>query len=157
MDVADFFWHLRARLKFGEYSRSPLRLLRFELKEDKAECEWLARPNDPWDEGLAANVRQRNETVQALADALRIREALFKAIPEVRSARMRVYRQQHGAGPELIITGSVSREDQVPPRVASLAMRAMLYGFQFRLEDGELSVLDWKPDAFEFAREMSCH
>jgi len=142
-------------LKFGDYSRSRLRLLRFELKEHIAECEWLARPNDPWDEGLAWHVRHHNQTLQALQDALNIRETLFRTIPEARSVRVRVYRQQQGAEPELIITGSLNRQDKVPLRIASLAMRAMLFGLHFRLDDGQLGALDWKPANFQFARAMS--
>ena len=140
IEVADFLQRIKTRLRFGEFSRAKLRLLRFELREDMAECEWVARPNDPWDIDLPAHVREQNHTLQALRDALNIRDALFKTIPAVRSARLRVYRQG-AAEPELIITGSVSREDTPPPRVASLVMRAMLYGLQFRREDGALGPL----------------
>ena len=141
VEVADFLQRMKTRLRFGEYSRSKLKLLRFELNGESAECEWVARPNDPWDTGLPAHIRDQNHTLQALHDALNIRDALFKSMPLVCSARFRVYRQQDEREPELIITGSVSREDVPPPRVASLAMRAMLCGLQFRLEDGALGRL----------------
>lgn len=141
VEVADFLQRMKTRLRFGDYSRAKLRLLRFELRGETAECEWVARPNDPWDAGLPAHVRDQNQTIQALHDAINIRDALFKSMPAVKCARLRVYRQQEEQEPELIITGSVSREDVPPPRVASLAMRAMLYGLHFRLEDGALGPL----------------
>jgi hypothetical protein len=45
---------------------------------------------------------------------------------------------------ELVLTGTVSREDVPPERVASDAMRAMLCGLRFSLEDGVLTPLQGK-------------
>jgi hypothetical protein len=138
--AAEFIWKFRQQLRFGERSRLPLKLVRMELREGYAECDWIARRTDPWDVDVAGVVRDQNETWQALLDAISVREVLFASIPQVQAARLKVYRQQQAGEPELIITGTVSREDQ-PPRVSSLAMRAQLYGFQFFLEDGSLRPL----------------
>ena len=42
---------------------------------------------------------------------------------------------------ELIITGTVTREDKPPLRVSSIAMQAKLCGLHFTLEDGVLGTL----------------
>jgi len=51
-EVADFVRSMRRQMRFGEFSRSPLRLLRVELREDTAECDWILRPPDIWDDSL---------------------------------------------------------------------------------------------------------
>src|SRR5260221_14597745 len=104
-EVAGFLRRIRRHLRLGELSRASLQMLRFELKEDMVECEWLARPNDSWDVDLPAHLREQNQSLQALRDALSIREALFKSIPGVQVARVRVYREREETGLELIITG----------------------------------------------------
>ena len=151
--TAELVWRIRRQLRFGERSRLPLKLLRMELHEDSAECEWLARPNDPWDVELPAHVREQNETWQALRDALSVREALFQSLPEVRCARFKVYRQQKAADPELIISGTVSRDDEVPPRLASLVMRAKLCGLRFNLSDGMLESLGPKAGSTQLVNQ----
>jgi hypothetical protein len=139
--AAEFVWRIRHQLRFGERSRLPLKLVRLEMREDFAECEWIARRPDPWDHDLPAHAREQNETWQALRDALSIRDALFKSIPEVRFARLKVYRQQSAVDPELVISGTVSRDDEVPPRLSSLVMRAKLCGLRFNLSDGAFESL----------------
>jgi hypothetical protein len=84
---------LRFQLRFGELSRAPLKLLRLEVREGSAECEWLARANDPWDPDLPVAVRVENQTSQALRDALTIRQLLFDSLPEVHYASLKVYRR----------------------------------------------------------------
>lgn len=155
--ASEFVRKVRYRMRFGELSRAPLKLLRVEVREHSAECEWLARASDPWDRDVPAETRGQNETFQALHDALTLRELLFSTIPEIRSAKVNVYRQTPWDLRELIITGAVSREDEPPPRVSSLVMRAKLYGLQFRLQDGVLGPLDRKPSEFDFAIETICH
>jgi hypothetical protein len=115
-------------------------MLRLEWRGDTLECEWIARPADPWDASLPTGIAERNQTVQALRDAMKIRGLVFDMLTEVNSAKFRVYRQS-GTEAELIITGTVAREDQPPPRVSSVVMRAKLYGLRFWLADGVLSRL----------------
>ena len=134
--ASEFLRKVRYRLRFGQNSRAPLTFLRLELREDFAECEWLARSSDPWDVDLPAEVREENEALEALRDALAVREFLFSSLPEIRSATVKVYRSTQWGSRQLIITGSLSREDEPPPRVASLAMQAKLCGFHFNLFGG---------------------
>jgi len=137
-DIADFVRNLHRRLRFGELSRAPLKLLRLELRGDEAECEWVARPPDPWDSFLPPSVGERHASLQALEDSLAVRNLLFSAMPTISSAVFRVYRQDEGDRAELIITGTVTREDQAAANVCSLAMRAKLCGLRFWLADGVL-------------------
>jgi len=150
-EAADFVRRVRRRLRFGELSRAPLQLLRLELRGDVAECEWMARPPDPWDEDLADGIALRNQTLQALRDALVVRDLIFDMLSDIRIARFRVYRQSVAESGELIITGTVEREDRPPLRVSSVAMRAKLCGFHFSLEDGVLQALPPKERNFGFA------
>jgi len=142
-------------MRYGELSRAPLKFLRLELREDYAECEWLARPNDPWDRDLSVEIRQQNRTSQALHDALTVREFLLSSIPQIRVASLKVYRPTEWQSRELIIAGSVNREDVPPPRIASLVMRAKLYGLHFDLTDGALGPLELQPNESEFTTEAS--
>ena len=136
--VSTFLRKLRSRLRTGELSRARLKLLRFQIQESKAECDWIARPPDPWDADIAATIREKNQTLQALRDALAIRQLLFRVMPEIKSARFRVYQYSAGVSQELIITGTVTREDEASPRISSLVMRAKLCGLHFSLSEGVL-------------------
>jgi len=128
-------------MRFGELSRAPLRLLRFEMCGGEAKCEWMARPPDLWDGDLPSDACERNEALQALQDAIQVRELLFRALPEVQSVQLRVYRQSGPEPPELVITGTVSRDEEPPVSIRSLVMRAKLYGLRFFLDDGLLKAL----------------
>jgi hypothetical protein len=139
--VADFVRSLRREMRFGELSRAPLRLLRFELRDGAVECDWMARPPDVWDACLRRSVRDHNESQQALADAISIRNLLFDALPRIDCAVLRAFRQPAHEPPEMIILGTVSREMPAVHRVCSMVMRAKLYGFCFCLEDGLLRPL----------------
>jgi hypothetical protein len=150
-EIADFVRKLRRQMRFGELSRAPLRLLRFEMRGDEATCEWTARPPDSWDADLSAGVREQNEALQALRDAVQVRELLFSVLPEVQSAHFRVYRRCGGEPPELIITGALSRDDEPPANIPSLAMRAKLYGLHFILDDGSLQALQTQEHDLEIA------
>ena len=134
-DVSNFVRRVRYEMRFGERSRAPLKLVRLEVMEDVAECEWIARPADVWDKDLPAKLRCENEIQQALMDALGIREALFNLVPQVRYARVKVYRHPGTSAAQVIITGDLSRDDVPPPRVSSLVMRAKLCGLRFNLSD----------------------
>jgi hypothetical protein len=116
----------------------PLHLLRCVVTQDKAECEWFMRSPDPWDVYLPPRVRQENITIQALMDALKMRELIFRALPRVQVAELRMYREAEPEGPELMMVGSVQREIEISARSASLVMQAKLFGFRFSLDGGVL-------------------
>ncbi len=104
-EASDFVRKIRIRMRFGETSRMPLRLLRLELRHETAVCEWMARANDPWDSDLPIATSEQNQALQALQDAMTVREFLFATLPEVRSASFRGYRPAEGEPVELIIAG----------------------------------------------------
>jgi len=99
------------------------------------------RPPDPWDIHLPPRVRQEHITLQALRDALKMRELIFRAFPRVQRAELRIYRELQGEEPVLMMTGSVQRETEVSPRIVSLVMQAKLFGFRFFLESGVLQTI----------------
>jgi hypothetical protein len=139
--LADFIRATRRRMRFGEFSRAPLRLLRAEIREHTAECDWLMRPGDVWDDGLDRGTRGRNVSLQGLADAISMRAFLFDALPHVESAVLRGFQHPDHESPALMILGTVCRDSPAVHRVGSMAMRAKLYGFCFCLEDGFLRPL----------------
>jgi hypothetical protein len=139
--IGNFVRRLRVQARFGELSRAPLRLLRLQVCGDTAECDWIARPADPWDAALPQSVGDRNASAQALKDAITVRDLLFSVLPELNVAALRVYRQSAGGDMELIIAGSVNRKERAPAVVRSLAMRAKLFGLQFWLDEGILETL----------------
>lgn len=139
-EIRDFILRLRVQMRFGRLSRAPLRLLRLELSDDTAHCEWIARSVDAWDKDLARAAAECNEAEQALVDALAVRDLLFYALPSLATASFRVFRQPADESRELIITGTVSKPE--PVRYGySLVMRAKLCGFEFSLNDGRLETL----------------
>jgi hypothetical protein len=148
--IADFARAMHREMRFGELSRAPLRLLRLEWRGDAAECDWMARPADEWDLDLPRQVGNGNVTEQSLRDAIAVRELLFHALAGVESATLRVFRQSVGGTPDLIITGTVTRGEEVPRNVSSTAMRAKLLGFQFWIEDGILEALQSEECAMSF-------
>jgi hypothetical protein len=148
--IADFGRAVRRQMRFGELSRAPLKLLRLEWRGDVAECDWLARPADEWDQDLPRQVSDGNASEQALRDAIAVRELLFYALPAVDTASLRVYRQSAGGTHELIITGTVTRGEEVPRNVLSTAMRAKLLGFQFWSEGGILGALQTEECTMSF-------
>lgn len=128
-------------MRFGDLSRMPLHLLRFEIAGSCATCELMARDPDPWDFDLAPNTYDRNATMQALLDAMAVRRLLFHTLSSVTEVKIRVYRPPQPGRRELIITGLMTRDDIVPPRVSSTVMRAKLYGLRFSMQEGELAPL----------------
>ena len=140
-EIGDFLRRLRIQARFGELSRAPLELLRLELRGDIAQCDWIARPPDRWDSELPSGAGERHASMQALQDAITVRDLLFRALLDLRSAEIRVYRKGTTGLPELIITGVVTREESAPKAVRSLAMRAKLLGLRFWLEEGILENL----------------
>ena len=76
--------------------------------------------------------------MQALRDALRLRNIVFESFPRVDNAELRMFRIGADNLPELVMSGSVVRTNEVFERVASIAMRARLCGFRFTQGDGSL-------------------
>ena len=138
-EIADFLRGLRREMRFGELSRAPLQLLRLELRDQTLACDWMARPADIWDVNLRQPVRERNESMQALADAMAVRDLAFDTLPDLYIAILRAFRPSSAREPpELIIAGSIHRDDPELCERASLAMRAKLSGFRFCLEGERL-------------------
>ena len=138
LDAADFLRRARRRMRYGELSREPLELLRLEWKRNALECDWLMRPADRWDADLPARMVEENQTLQALRDALRLRNIVFESFPRVDNAELRMFRIGADSLPELVMSGSVVRTNEVFDRVASIAMRARLCGFRFTQGNGSL-------------------
>lgn len=138
LDTVEFFHAMRSQMRFGEFSRLPIRVHRFEIIDDRAECDWFMRLPDPWDSYLPLRTQQEHITEQALLDALKIRELIFRGFRYVRSAGVRMYCEQESAEPALMMVGDVERETYGLREVASLVMRAKLYGFRFSLTSGAL-------------------
>jgi hypothetical protein len=134
-DASLFIHSLRVQMRFGSLTRAPLRMLRLQLKENVAECDWLARFPDPWDADLRPEIGQRHASLQALRDAVDVRCLLFQTLPDVDAAYLRIYRETPTRARELIIAGNVHRRGASFRRVHSMAMRAKLLGFRFSLED----------------------
>src|SRR5690242_1587234 len=51
-EAAIFVRGVRKKLRAGELSREPLKLLRLEWVPERVECDWLMRPADAWDKDL---------------------------------------------------------------------------------------------------------
>ena len=140
-DVSQFAQQLRVRMRFGELSRAPLELARFQMRESVAECDWFARVPDPWDESLPAAIGQRHASLQALKDAVDVRSLLFYLLPKVDAAYLRIYRQKFSVAPDLVIAGHVQRTAPAFRSVHSIAMRAKLLGFRFSLQNDVLGAM----------------
>jgi hypothetical protein len=147
---ADFGRTVRRRMRFGDLSRARIRILRVEWQADFIACDWQARAADEWDADLASRASQENASLQALQDAMALRELLFAEWPRVEKAQLRAFRQRTDGAQELIITGSVTRDGEIPRRIASTAMRAKLLGFQFWFQDGSLTALEPEECAMSF-------
>lgn len=149
--IASFLRELRAELRFGEFSRAPLKLLRFQLQEETVECDWIARASDAWDATLPRLTRERTASLQALQDAMKVRDLLFGVLPDLRLAVLRAFRQTAREPPRLIIAGSITPQLEAVKRVKSPVMRAKLYGFKFWMDDGVLVPLESVERSLGFA------
>lgn len=127
LHAADFLSRVRRKLSFGALSREPLLLLRFEWKGDSVECDWLMRPPDPWDKDLPTHLAKENQTLQALRDALSLREAIFESFPAVINANLRMFRADSEHRLKLMMTGKVNRFNDVFERVASVSMLSLIH------------------------------
>src|SRR5690348_5210218 len=110
-DIRDAITRLRVQLRFGSLSRAPLRLLRLEWRGDHVDCDWIARPHEQWDKDLSRHLSEGNAALQALEDAIVVRDLLFYSLHGISNATFRVYRQVDGEPPELIITGNVTKPE----------------------------------------------
>jgi hypothetical protein len=137
-EVARFVRAVRRKMRAGEHSREPVKVLRVQWRADCVECDWLMRPGDRWDADLPPWLARENETLQALRDALDLHKAIFHAFRSVMKAELRMYRYDANGQLELMMTGSLTRTNEVLERVASIVMRARLCGFQFTLTSGVL-------------------
>jgi len=137
-EIALFVRAQKMQLRFGELSRSPLLMLRFELRGNVAECDWMARSADQWDAGLRRDVSDLNVSKQALKDVIAVRQLLFSALPAVESASLRFFRESAQGERQLLIAGTVSRQQGSVAHISSLAMKAKLLGLRFWLQDGIL-------------------
>ncbi len=138
-DASQLLRALRVQMRFGELSRAPLQLLRFQILAHVVECDWVSRSPDPWDADLPQRIRQRHTSLQTLKDAIDVRALVFNTLPEITVAHFRVYRKSPTFEEELIITGYAQRNDNSSRFVHSLAMRAKVLGFRFNLEGDDLS------------------
>jgi hypothetical protein len=148
--IGSFIRTQRIRMRFGDLSRAPLRLLRFELQGNAVKCDWVSRAADEWDRDISRHVSDLNVSTQALQDAMAIRDLLFCALPGVNTASLRAFRESVAGEHDLIIAGTVTRDQQVSRYVASVAMRAKLLGLHFWLEDGTLEALRAEECAMSF-------
>lgn len=149
-EIGSFIRGQRIQMRFGDLSRAPLRPLRFELQGDVVECDWVSRAADEWDRDIPRRAGDLNVSAQALRDALAIRDLLFRTLPGVNTAALRAFRESATGEHDLIITGAVTREQQVSRYVASVATRAKLLGLHFWLEDGILEALPAEECAMSF-------
>jgi hypothetical protein len=125
-------------MQFGEWSREPFKLLRIEVRNDEAWCDWLARPADEWDAYIPSHASARNFTVQALEDAIKVRAMLFNVLDDVQTIELQAFRTLPNHCRELILAGTAFRDDKLPARDISLTMQAKLLGFHFTVADGSL-------------------
>src|ERR1700733_9560290 len=90
-DVSLFMRAVRIQMRFGDLTRAPLQMLRFQIKGHVVECDWLARSPDPWDGALPPDVGRRHASLQALRDAVNVQSLLFCTLPDVDAAYLRIY------------------------------------------------------------------
>jgi hypothetical protein len=139
--AADFLRNSHRKLRFGELSRAPLQFFRLDVTESMVKCDWYMRPPDEWDNNLPATVRENNQSMQAFLDAMRVRELLFATFHEISVAELRVFRHSGEETLELVMAGTVRREDEVPTRIGSVVMQAILLGFRFSFSNGALTAM----------------
>lgn len=131
--TGQFLRRIDYQLRYGELSREPLELLRFQVSNKLVECEWLVRHNDRWDSQLSEEIQRRHATLQILKDAIHVRKLLFATIPHVESAKMSAFRHTSDGNREMILTGYVHRTDNSSRSIHSIVMRAKVLGFRFDL------------------------
>lgn len=137
-DIADYLFRIRIQMRYGSLSRAPLTLLRLQMLSDTVECDWMARAPDPWDSFLQRRVARRHASLQILRDAIDLRALLFRGLPDVNTAHLRMYRQHPTRQREMILAGLIHRNDHSARDIHSLTMRAKILGFRFRMDEDYL-------------------
>jgi len=138
-EVSLFLRLFGSRLRVGEHSRSPLRLISLHITEGTIWCDWVARDPDPWDSVLPEGIGRRHASLQALKDAIDARALIFGSVQEADCAQVRVYRRAGEKSLETIICGSLRRHEGEFRHIHSIAMRAKLLGFTFHMADDLLT------------------
>jgi hypothetical protein len=118
-----------------------------EIHPDRVEFDCLARAGDPWDRDIAERLARRHLTLQVMHDAIDLRTILFQTMPSVDAARIRIFRDSEDNERELILFGHTHRNDHSARGVHSLAMRARILGFHFRVENEFLKAIAETPYA----------
>jgi hypothetical protein len=140
-NISQFLRGLKVKMRFGELSRAPLKLLNFQIFDEVVQCDWLARSPDPWDAGLSTRIQERHSSLQTIRDAIDVRALLFDVLPHAAAADFRVYRESSTNVREMIMTGCTHRVDNSSRCVHSLVMRAKILGFRFHMDGDALRSL----------------
>ncbi len=129
-----FAREFRTKLRHGELSRAPLKMIRFQVEGASIQCDWMARAPDPWDSGLSTVLQLKHTSLQTLKDAMNVRALLFDVFPYAESAEVRIFREYDEYRREIVMVGLLHRNDNSARTVQSLAMRAKILGFRFHME-----------------------
>ena len=146
-NVSHFLLRLQVQFQFGRHSRASLHLLRMEIIPEKIEFDCITKSSDPWETDPAEQNAKRRITLQVLHDAIDLRAILFRSVPDVDAARIRIYRNSGQYGRELIMVGHTHRNDQSALGFHSPIVRAKVLGYQFRLDNDYLKEITEDPYA----------
>jgi len=139
LELGDFLRRIYLQRRFAELS--PLQLLHVEITGSLAACDWLMRSKCRWDEHEHLAERTRNASLEAIRDALAVRDLFFAALPEVNFVTLQVYRRNKEDALELVITGTVQKREGVNRLIRSVVMQAKLCGLKFLFGDRGLEAL----------------
>jgi hypothetical protein len=156
LELGDLWRKAYLQRRFGRLL--SLQILRVEVSDRSAECECLMRAECTWDRDRPPAERLRNASLQAIEDALALRNLIFFVLPKVKSATVRVYRRAPENQLEPVIIGTVHRNAKAGRRVRSIAMKAKLCGLRFQLSEEGLEVMqtnDWGGGSAPELSEMS--
>ena len=137
-DAGLFLRQLRMQLRFGELTRRLFGFFIFKFTDSIAECDWVARQQDPWD---AVSIRRHWSTPRFATGIKGCDRHPLVALCHSAGYRLwlvcaSIANSSHPR--EVIIIGDVRRRDSTFRSVHSIAMRAKLIGFRFSMEDGML-------------------
>ncbi len=129
---------IRHQVRYRKLSQCAFELLRVHLHGDTVECDWLAHPSDILASDIQPALGERVESEQLLHDVIEARDLIFRALPNVTTATINVFRLTDKQSHERIIAGTVTRKKALRNDVRSVAMQARLCGLQFHMNDGRL-------------------